>query len=186
MVRRKGQFFLIGAFFMIIVFYTGISAFISPSFMEPSMGETTGKIFENIKNEYPRAFNLGMDGSDAAGTLVGFTGFVRNVSRARNSQLAVLWVVTQNVSDDLNVTLGNFLGYAGEFVVNVSGDAKTIHVGDGETNSTLFASPPSTFELILNFNTQQNNVLLSKYKSNLYAVLEMTVGSDKVTGEIKA
>ena len=104
----------------------------------------------------------------------------------RGLDLNVFWIVTQNVSDNLNVTVGNFLGYDIHVTLNVSGSIKELDVENGKTNSEFFTSPPSEFELGLNFNTTQKNLLLEKYKANIYFILEMRKGDEKITGETKA
>jgi hypothetical protein len=90
------------------------------------------------------------------------------------------------VSDNLNVTVLNFMGSDENVTLNVSGDVDTVYVQQGSLNSSLFTSPPPEFTLILNFNTTEKNVLLEKYKANLYSVLEIRKGDEKITGEIKA
>lgn len=185
-MRMKGQFFLVGAFLLILLFYMGISAYLSPSFAGVLAGEGISNLFDNIENEYPRAFNFGLDASEPVETLVDFTDFAMSMTSGRGYDLGVLWLVTENVSDDLNVTIGNFLGYPTDVNLNVSGETGAIHVSDGNTNSLLFTSPPSEFELALSFNMTEKNLLLEKYKANLYVILEMRRGEDKITGEIKA
>ena len=95
-----------------------------------------------------------------------------------------------NISSPAN-TLVNFTN----FVMNVTGRRGfetrilwviSINVGEGETNSSLFLSPPSEFELRLSFNTTEKNVLLEKYKANLYLILDMRKGDDRLAGEVKA
>ena len=181
----KGQFFLVGAFLLIVMFYIGISVYITPSFAKPSLKESTENLFDNIKNEYPRALNLGLSGSHVQ-AMEDFTNFAANLTRKMNADLRVLWVITENVSDNLNVTVGNFFGSDHYVTINVSGEVKVMHVPDSGINSTLFTSTPAEFRLGLNFNTTQKNVLLEKYKVNLYSILEMAKGTDRITGEIKA
>ena len=185
-MRMKGQFFLVGAFFLILLFYIGISAYLSPSFAGAVAEEGISNLFDNIENEYPRAFNFGLNVSEPVETLVNFTDFSMNITEGRGSDLRVLWLTTENISDNLNVTAGNFLGYPAYVNLNVSGDTKAVYVNNGDMNSSLFTSPPSEFELRLSFNTTEKNLLLENYKANLYVILEMTSGEDKITGEIKA
>ncbi len=183
--RKKGQYFLLSSFFLILLFYAGIAIYFSPSSMTSASGDLP-HLFENIESEYPRAFNFGMKASSPAATLANFTGLAKNLTTGRGAAFRALWMVTENASDDLNVTVGNWLGSAITITLNVSGDVKVISVSDGSTNSTLFTSPPSEFALALSFNTDQKNLLLEKYKANLYLLLEMEKGEDKIAGEIKA
>ncbi len=181
----RGQFFLVGALLLILLFYIGISAYIYPSYAGPQ-DEGIVRLFGNIKDEYPRAFNFGMNISSPANTLVNFTNFVMNVTGRRGFETRILWVITENVNGNLNVTAGNFLGYPVAVNLSIAGEGKSINVGEGETNSSLFLSPPSEFELRLSFNTTEKNVLLEKYKANLYLILDMRKGDDRLAGEVKA
>ena len=181
----KGQFFLLGAFLLIMIFYVGIALYFSPSHQSAG-ADYLPAVFDNIKNEYPVAFNLGMNASDPVTTLANFTAFAVNMTGRMNANLDVLWIVTENVSDNLNVTVGNFLEYPTTITLNVSGDVVEMRVDSGGTNSSLFTSPPSEFELRANFNTTEKNLILEKYKANLYVILEMTKGNDKIAGEMKA
>jgi hypothetical protein len=184
--RVKGQFFLLAAFFFLLVFYLGISVYLSPSFASPAIRDETSGLFENIENEYPRVANLGLGSSNPVAALADFSGIAVNAAEAHGASLEVLWIFMQNASDDLNVTVGNFLGSALNVTLNVSGEVKEILVSEGQTNSTLFTSPPSEFELRANFNTAEKNLLLEKYKASLYIFMEMRKGDDVITGEAKA
>jgi hypothetical protein len=182
----KGQFFLVGALLFILMFYLGFSLFLSPSHTSPVMGNGISDLFDNIENEYPRALNFGLNVSKPVDTLANFTDFAINITEGRGSHLRAFWLVTENVSDDLNITAGNFLGFSIDVTLNVSGVTKVMYVDNGNTNSSLFTSPPSEFELGLNFNTTEKNLLLEKYKANLYLILEMRKGEDLIVGETKA
>lgn len=185
-MAMKGQFFLLAAFFFLLVFYLGVSVYLSPSFANPAIKEEVAGLFENMQNEYPRVVNIGLNSSNPVATLVNFSGLAVNVAEAKGASLEVLWIFTQNSSDDLNVTVGNFLGSTLDITLNVSGDVKEMQVGEGQTNSALFTSPPSEFELRANFNTNEKNLLLEKYKANLYTVMEMRKGNDVIRGETKS
>ncbi|MCK5020457.1 MAG: hypothetical protein KAS32_25700 [Candidatus Peribacteraceae bacterium] len=182
----KGQFFLIGALLIVLMLYIGIAPLLSPSHIGPEIGEDISNMFENIEMEYPRAFNLGLVSSSAEQKLVNFSSFIAEEASERSVTLSSLWLITQNVSDNLNITVGNFLGYNTSVTLNVSGTVNTLYVEDSKINSTVFSSPPSEFQLIVNFNTTESNLLLEKYKANFYSVLEIRKGTDKIVGEIKA
>ena len=183
---KKGQFFLLGAFFLVLMFYIGISVFYAPSYTTQGIGEDVSNLFKNIENEYPRAFNFGLNASSPVQTLVDFTGFADSMASGKGVSMRALWVVTENAGGDVNVTVGNFMGYDSDFILNVSGSINTLNVENGKTGSSLFSSPPNEFELRLNFNTTEKNLLLEKRKSNLYLILEMGKGFEKIAGEMKA
>lgn len=182
----KGQFFLIGGFLVLLLFYMGISAFFAPAYSQKGIKGEMANFFSNVRDEYPAALNLGLNSSGGAQALVNFTGIVVNASKGRGASLAALWILTQNSSDNLNVTIGNYMGAALNVTLNVSDAMSTLEIGDGETASVVFASPSSEFDFRASFNTTEKNLLLEKYKTNLYVFLEMRRGSDKITGETVA
>lgn len=186
MIMKKGQFFMAAAIFLILVFYMGMAPYIETFYSGPSMEEEMSSLYENIQREFPRAFNLALDTDSPAEALSNFTLFAKNATMRRGADYRCLWLFTENRSGDLNVTVGNFFGSGLEVILNVSGDVETLTVGSDRFSSHLFSSPPSEFELSLSFNNTESNLLLEKYKANLYLVMEMSRGSDKIAGDITA
>jgi hypothetical protein len=184
--RMKGQFFLIGAFLLLTLFYLGISAYMTPSYSHPVMKGETENLFTNILDEYPAALNLGLNSTGGAAALADFSLVAINATRSRGASLKALWILTENASDDLNVTVGNFLGAAVNVTLNVSGSMSSFEVADKATKSVTFVLPPSEFQLRASFNTTEKNLLLEKYKANLYVILEMRKGNDRIAGETTA
>ncbi len=181
---RKGQFFLVGAFSLAILFFVGISSQISPEGIVFPEIRAVSSLFDNVRNEYPRAANLGLNESEPVGRLTNFTNFVESKTKERGIEFSLLFVLTQNVSDNLNVTVGNFLGYPIDIELNVSGAVENLQVSDGGTDSNLFSNPPETFSLGISFNTTEKNLLLEKRKANLYFILDMRKGDNIIKGEV--
>lgn len=77
--RMKGQYFLLSSFFLILLFYAGVSMYLSPPGMSPDSKDLSN-LFGNVENEYPKAFNFGMDASGPAATLANFTGLAKNMA----------------------------------------------------------------------------------------------------------
>jgi len=185
-MRKKGQFFLASTFALAVLFYAGISFQISPggiSFTEISSLES---LFDNVRDEYPKVANLGLNESYPIEILTNFTEFVESKTRERGGELSLVLFLTQNVSDDLNVTIVNYLGYPITADLNVSGDSEILYVPDRGNNSKLFPDPPETFTLGISFNTTEKNLLLEKRKANLYFILEMRKGENIIRGEVKS
>lgn len=170
---------------MILIFYLGISAYLHNIGLTRPDYEFQNFI-ENVKNEYPRAFNLGLNNSMPIETLYNFTIWCKEISENRGINLKILWIVTWNVSEDLNVTVGNFMGYKENLTIEISGEKKDIVIDDGKINSLFFEEPPSNFSLKINFNTKEKNVILEKHKFNIYLFLEAEKNGDKIVEEIKA
>jgi hypothetical protein len=180
----KGQFFLATVFALAIIFFAGISSMISPEGV--SFRETTSLalLFDNVKEEYPRAANLGLNESDPVRILMNFTEFVEGKVRERGADFSLMFVLTRNESNNLNVTVGNYLGYGMDVILNVSGDVESIYVPDRGTNSEIFTNPPESFTLGISFNTTERNLLLEKRKANLYLILEMMRGENVIKEEV--
>lgn len=182
-IKMKGQFFLIGAFLFLMLFYLGISAYMAPSYSHSAIKGETENLFANIRDEYPVALNLGLNSTGGAAALFDFSLVAINATRSRSASLKALWILTENASDDLNVTVGNFMGTAINVTLNVSGSMSDLEIADRSAESVLFGSPPSEFTLLASFNTTEKNLILEKYKANLYVILEMGKDKDKIIGE---
>lgn len=182
----KGQFFLAVAFSLAVVFFVGISSQISPESISFPRMSSLNHLFDNIENEYPRVANLGLNESSPVKTLTNFTEFAKNKTRERRGVFSLIFVLTQNVSDDVNVTVGNYLGYPINASLNVSGVSENLSVSDSGTNSTLFSDPPESFTLGISFNTTEKNLLLEKRKVSLYFILEIRKEGNIIRGEVKS
>ncbi len=181
--RMRGQFFLITVFMLIIIFYGGISVYLSPPSFSGDLPADIDYIARNIENEYPVAFNLGLNESSGVDSVVSFTLFARDILMERDMDFYSLIVFSQSSGDDVNVTVGNFLGNPEWVSVGISGDDRLLYVGNGSVNSTLFPDPAETFKLDVIFNSEQKNLLLGKYKSSLYIYTEVRKGNDVIIGE---
>ena len=182
---RKGQFFLLGAFILAVLFFVGISTRISPGSISFPKINPLETLFDNVEDEYARALNLGLNESRPVEVLTNFTEFVEEKLAERGGELSLLFILTENVTDDVNVTVGNYLGYPVSIALNVSGVTKTIDVPDRETGYAMFSDPPETFTLKVSFNTTEKNLLLEKRKVNLYYILEMRKGENIIKGDMK-
>jgi hypothetical protein len=181
----SGQFFILGAFILMIMFWTGISTYLSAPLFSSSGPQEINYLIKNMVNEYPKAFNSGLNQVPEAGVgaLVNFTFFCKNASAERSMDFYAIWIVTGNVSNDLNVTMGNFLGDPVSVTFDLSGETKTIFVGNGSVNSTLFTNPAETLSLDVSFNSVEKNLILGKRKANLYFLLQLHAGDDVMVGE---
>ena len=180
--RMKGQFFLIFAFMLIIMFYIGISVYLSPPGVSETLSNDIDFIIRNIENEYPVAFNIGLNESDGIGRTTNFTVFARGLLNERNIDMYSILFFTESVGSNVNVTVANYLE-GNEYVsVGISGDDRILYIQNGSVNSTVFANPSDVFTLDITFNSIQKNLLLGKYKSNLYFYTELKKGYDIIVG----
>ncbi len=183
--RMKGQFFLIFSFMLIIIFYIGISVYLSPPGVSETLSNDIDFIIRNIENEYPVAFNIGLNESDGIGKTINFTIFARNLLKERNIDMYSILFFTELNGNDVSVTVANYLEESEYVSVGIAGDDRILYVQNGSMNSTVFIDPAEIFTLDITFNSIQKNLLLGKYKSNLYFYTELKKGYDIIVGERK-
>ncbi|MFH1445289.1 MAG: hypothetical protein ABIF08_02295 [Nanoarchaeota archaeon] len=183
--KMKGQFFLLGAFIIITMFYIGLQ--FGKPFIYPETGDL-GYIHENIETELSYALNLGINESRPIEVLSNFTRYLDESLYFLN--FSTLWVVTDNVDFDqnlatytLNVSIGNFLDYNVTVNVTANETSQDINVTFNETKSAEFeianGTTPLTFNMTLIFDgtdTNMTNMILNKF--NLYALIKLQRGTD--------
>jgi len=182
---RKGQFFILGAFLLCALFYMGI-----PKSSQLTASPTYDLIYisNNLGKEIPNALNLGLNESQPIEHLENFTRFVRRVMLAHSTNFTVLWIVTENIStNDLNITVGNFLGSNKTLNITIGASSINITAPDNTTNSTSFGSDPGTeFNMTILFDSQNRTVEWQRDKLNIYALIQLKRGNNiqkrEVTG----
>ena len=187
----KGQFFLLGAFMLIALFFIGLQ------FGKPLLQTRSGDlhyIHENVERELPRALNLGINESRPVEVLSNFTRYLKESLYFVN--FSALWIVTENIDFDmsspytLNVTAGNFLGYEVTVNITIGTVSSNVTVPDNQTNSTTFeiaviGIDPGTFDMNVSFDgtsKAMEGVVLNKH--NLYALVKLQRGNDFVKEEL--
>jgi len=187
-----GQFFLLGAFLLIALFYVGMQ------FGKPLVHTDTKNlhyIIDNVKTELPHALNLGINKTTPTPIMTNFTRYLDESLYFVN--FSTLWIYTDNIdfgsliggfTETLNVTLGNFLDYSVTVNVTVDGTSKDITIVNNETNSTAFEvdiTADRYFNMTVKFDgttRQMNNTVLDKY--NLYALIKVQRGGDFIKEEL--
>lgn len=168
--KKKGQFFILGAILLVIMFSVGIPL-IKPILTIPS--EDLTFFSENIKNEYPAAFNIGLNHSNERSVMSNFTNFINKTLYDHNIGFNTLWVYTTNQSSDLSVIVGNYMGSYTQ--VNLSFPTQySVNVSNGVTDNVTVSGPGSTFNLTITHGTKTKTVEWARDKANLYVYYEMS------------
>lgn len=180
-MKMKGQFFIVAAILLVSLFFMGLpkqAVFIGPQ------SEDLPYLYKNVETELPRALNYGLREDRGIPKLVNFTNFVSRIMDERNVNLTVLWLVTSNVSSNLNITGGNFLKYNLNVTVNVSGSAQNLSLPYNTTNSTLFTSVSQQFNITIAFSGNEKTATWQRDKVNFYAYIKMERDEDVITDQI--
>jgi hypothetical protein len=175
----KGQFFLLGAILIVGLIFWVLP---KPDVLVESHTEDITYLFKNIQNELPRALNLGINESRPIDHLKNFTLYIDSKMSEHLINFTCLWIVTEGDSalSELNITVGNFLGYTTTIILNLSGAVKNLVVFPDSTNSTIFSSVQSEFNLTIKFNGEEENVRWQRDKINLYAMIELKRGENLI------
>ena len=168
---------------MVLLYFIGMAPYISPpNVVETDYSPSISYIFGNIQDEYPRVLNFGINESMEIEHLENFTRFVQNYTKARGLDYSVFWLVFQNVSDDVNVTVGSF-GETINVTMNVSGEFEYLYLEDGSTGSVMFTDPPGSYNITVVFNSNQTQLSLEKYKTSIYFQTSVTRGGNVLRGK---
>ncbi len=183
----KGQYYLLGAIILTMLFFTGLYLVKTESMFTTSYKSDDMKfLFYDIQSEYPRAFNFGINESDITGKLRNFTEFTNNMLTGSLINFTSLWIYTINISDNLNVTVGNHLGYDTIVQLNISGSVQNLSVMDGGINSTIFPVVGSKFNMTVNFNSNQKKLSMMRDKYNLYSYIQLQRANEMTKGGVLA
>jgi len=185
--KRKGQYMLLSAVVLITLFYTGFYLVNTRPLLTVRMSSDDIRYFvDNLEEEYPKVFNYGVNASGEVELLNNFTLFCRSELSGNILNTSVLWIYTENVTDDLNVTVGNYLGNDTTITVNVSGDVKDFSVASDGVLSKIYQNVPEEFNMTVSFNSKEKKLSMMRDKYNIYVFIELARGNEKVYGGVLA
>ncbi len=183
--KLKGQFFVLGAILIVTLFFVGLP---KPYPLTQTRSSDMVYIFKNLEREYPIALNLGLNESDPVNTLMNFTWFADRVMDEHMINFTVLWIITETTnetSEDLNITIGNFLGHDTiiKVVIVTPGEPSSwtnVTINNNSTNST-YRGPPSpavaqTFNLTITIFSESETKAFTyqqREKVNFYALISI-------------
>ncbi len=181
----RGQFYLIGAVILLILFFVGLPFSQLPL---SQSGKDVNYLLDNLKTEYPRALNLGKNASAGPTTLTNFTHFLTSRLADRLVNFSAVWVVAENATNGtyVNFTGGNYLGASAVIHLNISGTVFSLVVPNNSTNSTLQSISSVPYNITINFTTDSLITAWYVNKTNLYVYLRLVRESDQVVDEIAA
>lgn len=178
-----GQFFILGAILLAVMFFIGLPL-IKPLLSSPS--SDLSYLSSNIYSEFPVALNLGLNQSDELRVLKNFTSFVNETLYDHFVRFSSLWIYAKNSSTNVNFTVGNYLNMNTTINLTISSTETQFFVENNKTNSTLFTSPGTIFNLTIEFQSQTTTVEFLRDKVNLYVFYELKRGNDLIRKDIIA
>jgi hypothetical protein len=180
--RRKGQFFILGAVLMCMVFYVGLPLY-GPQLQ--SYRKDLTFVSSNLESEFPKALNLGIKSGSGTGNLADFSRFAGSTLSGQNVKFQSLWVVTEPQPSGVQVTVGNFMGYGQALSITIDGNSQNFNVPDNSTQAAFFPSSEN-FQISISFPGHSKTSTWVRDKVNLYAFAEIARGTDNVIEEIEA
>lgn len=173
----KGQFFILGAVILIVALSSGINPIRGAMVSIPT--EDIPYFSSNLKSEFPRAFNFGLQSGTPAQTLSSFSRFVNSTLLEHYMNFSTFWVYAKgDGSTTLQFTAGNFLGSDTSLHLNLNGALKSISVPNNSTNSVTFTGVPSDFNITIMYGDESDTVEWVRDKGNLYCLFKIIRGRD--------
>jgi len=170
--KKKGQFFLLGAFLISTLFFAGLPR---PASINVEGTEDLGFIALNMQKEMPNAFNLGLAQGDYLGVMKNFTWFSARVLRNHMSSFGLLLCFGSNVStDDFNVTVFNYLGHNETVNITIGSSTYVMLVPYNESNSTEFTGVDELFGISFRYSDEEKNTTWVRQKHSIYGAMNMT------------
>ncbi len=159
--KRKGQFFLLGAFLIATLFFMGLPR---PASMNVEGMEDMAYIAANLQKEMPNAFNLGLDRGDHLNAMQNFTWFADSVLGNRRVAFGALLAFGNNIStSDFNVTVFNYIGSNQSVNITIGSSMYVMLVANNASNSTAFTGVGSLFNVSFRFGSEEKNMTWARW-----------------------
>lgn len=185
---------MVGAILLCALFYIGMPP---PESVTMAFTGDLPYLHENIREEFPRAFNLGLNQSRSFAFLLNFTRFMYEKMDERNINFTCMWLAAEHedpdrpLTSDLNVSIGNFLGLETSFSVNITvGGSETVQsvvIADNSTGSLTFQWDDIShiYNLTVGFNNYEKKITLPRGRAGLYARLELNRAGETIINDIE-
>ncbi len=183
--RRKGQFFILGALALVILFSANLSM-TNPIISGPE--RYVSYFSGNIQKELPRAMNLGMNQSAPGAVMLNFSRFVQEEMSSRRINYSSLWLVAEGneSTTDVNVTVGNFMWGSRTVTITLDGTQKSVYVPDNSSNTTGYSSVPAIYNITISYGSTSRTYEWQRSKTSLYAYISLEKGEDSSKEHISA
>ncbi len=178
----KGQFFILGAVLICILFYIGMPLY------APSINSQKGDISlasSNIASEFPKALNLGVKEGAGPGSLVDFSQFARSRLLEQSMGFRALWVVAEPESSMVRITAGNFMGSQEVVNVTAGGSQQSFVLDDGTYQSALLPLS-GNYQIRIEYSGRSWDGTWQADKVSLYSFIETSRGGDIAVQETEA
>ncbi len=172
----RGQFFLIGAVILIVMFYIALPI------PQPALPKSElGVMAMNVAQEYVRVATFGLSDSQPIAYLSNWSGWVS--SQIPYANFSSLWLLAIGNGSHTNLTVGNWLGQNITITLNISGDVRDLFVQHASINWTS-AAVSELFNLTLNW-VEEKNFTWPRDKANMWVLVFLERGEDKVRAELE-
>lgn len=170
--KKKGQFFLLGAFLVSTLFFMGLPR---PASLSVEVTKDLGYLSLNMQKEIPNAYNLGIKQGDYINTIKNFTWFSDNILRNRRATLGLVIGFGNNISTtDYNVTIFNYYGSQQTFNITIGTTLKQLVVPNNQSNSTSFSGIGSTLNISFKYADEEKNMTWVRDKRSIFGVINLT------------
>jgi hypothetical protein len=180
--KRKGQFFILGAVLVCMLFFIGLPLY-GPQLQ--SYRKDLSFFSDNLESELPRTLNLGIKAGSGTSSLADFSRFAGSTLSGQGVKFQSLWVVAEPQTSGVQVTVGNFMGQAQSLSITVDGNSQNLDVPDDSTEGRFFTASDN-FQITISFPGHSKESVWVRNKANLYAFVEMARGDDTAVKEIEA
>ncbi len=171
-MKRKGQFFLLGAFLISALFFMGLprSAPIDVEGMDDLRYMAV-----NLQKEMPNAFNLGLSRGDYLDVMKNFTWFTGRILKNRRVTFSAVLGFGNNISTtDFNVTVFNYYGSSLVLNITTGSTMKQLVVANNQSNDTSFTGVGSIFNISFRYAGEEKNMTWARDKSSIYGMINLT------------
>ena len=168
--RKKGQFFLLGAFLIAVLFFVALPRPASISFE----GTDDMRHFAlNLQKEMPNAFNLGIRQGDYLSVMNNFTWFAARVLNDRDISFTTMMGFGNNISTtDFNVKVWKYYGSNLTVNITIGSSLFQLFVAYNQSNSTTFTSVGDTFNISFKYAREERNMTWARDKYSVYGLLK--------------
>jgi len=195
-MKRKGQFFILGAVLLISLFFFGL-----PERDTLITQETDDMVFlhDNILREYSYAYNNILNSTgpneNSIGNLTNFTYYVDDLMSQRLINSSIMWISIWNITDyGINITVGNYMKeditlrfYICSFIFDeLCSTERYLIVPHNSTNYTNITSVEYQYKLVLDYdNNKVDDYMeyLARDKTSLHTYLKMKRGDNIIIDE---
>jgi hypothetical protein len=180
----KGQFFLLGAFLVVALFYMGLPRNTAISFEKSA---DLGYFMANMQKEFPNSYNLGINTGDPIGTVRNFTWFADRIVRGRRAVLnAVIGMGNNDTASNYNVTVFNYYGSNLTINITIKATMKQLFVANNQSNNSLFTAAEGveeTFNISFKYASEEKNMTWPRDKRSIYGMVKFNRTGSTVVGD---